>query len=486
MSSVTTACDRPLVLVGFMGAGKTTVGRLLAARLRTSFVDADDAICAQAAMDVPAIFAAEGETGFRERERVVIAGLLVDGPRVIALGGGALREPTMTLLAQGATVVWLDVDADTAWSRVSTDADHRPLARDERRFRALHAERAATYAAAADRYVDATAAPEAVAAAILGSPVVRPGASRDLRAFVGDRNAVTVVDEAVAHLVDQVGDVVLVHGGEEAKSVAGVERLWRALADARLERRDVVVAIGGGTITDVAGFAAASFRRGISWIAVPTTIVGQVDAAIGGKTGINVAAKNDVGAFHLPEAVVCDPDLLVTLPARERAAGLAEAVKTALLSGWSGLEAAEPLELVRRTSAYKVRVVTEDPTERGIRAFLNLGHTIGHGVEAAAGYGELLHGEAVAVGLVAALWLSERVRGLDPSVAVETEALLVRLGLPVRAPGVDVDQVLALIESDKKRVAGRTRFVLLDAVGAPVHGIEVDPALVRAAVERVA
>jgi shikimate kinase/3-dehydroquinate synthase len=477
---------RPLVLVGFMGAGKTTVGRLLAARLDTAFADADDVVCADAGMDVPAIFAAEGEAGFRERERAAIAGLVEEARHgVIALGGGALREPTATLLRDRATVVWLDVDADTAWGRVRGD-DRRPLARDEARFRALQAERTAAYAAAADRYVDASAAPDAVAGAILGSPLVRSGASRDLARLVGDRNAVTVVDEAVAHIVEPVGTVVTVRGGEDAKSVAGIERLWRALADARLERRDVVVAIGGGTVTDVAGFAAASFRRGIGWIAVPTTIVGQVDAAIGGKTGINVAAKNDVGAFHLPEAVVCDPDLLATLPARERAAGLAEAVKTALLSGWTGVEDADPIDLVRRTSAYKVRVVTEDPTERGIRAYLNLGHTIGHGIEAAAGYGGLLHGEAVSVGLVAALWLSERVRGLDASVLVETEALLRRLGLPVRAPGIDVDRVLALVESDKKRVAGRTRFVLLDAVGSPVHGIEVDPALVRAAVERVA
>ena len=188
-----------------------------------------------------------------------------------------------------------------------------------------------------------------------------------------------------------------------------------------------MVAVGGGALTDVAGFAAATFRRGLPWIAVPTTLVGQVDAAIGGKTAIDVAAKNDVGAFHLPEAVIADPMVLTTLPPREWAAGFAEVVKTALLAGgrlWELVRAWQPgmgeaderTELVRLTAAYKARVVGEDPTEQGVRAVLNLGHTIGHGVEAASGYGELLHGEAVAIGLLAALRLSVELRGLDEAV----------------------------------------------------------------------
>ena len=226
-----------------------------------------------------------------------------------------------------------------------------------------------------------------------------------------------------------------------------------------------MVAVGGGTVTDAVGFAAATFRRGIAWIAAPTTLVGQVDAAIGGKTAINVAAKNDVGAFHVPERVVCDCTVLETLPPREWAAGFAEAVKTALLVGGPLLELVESwepgageldarVELVRRCAAVKAAVVAEDPTERGRRAILNLGHTIGHGVEAAAGYGGLLHGEAVAVGLSAALWLSVQLHDLDPAVLAADGGAARAPRPPVRAPGVDADAVHAAMRGDKKR-AGR-------------------------------
>ena len=325
---------------------------------------------------------------------------------------------------------------------------------------------------------------------------MRAGALERLPELVGDRRAVLVVDAALAHRVaGNWTHRVVVEGGEEAKTVGATHALWQALADAELERRDVVVAVGGGTVTDAAGFAAATFRRGLAWIAAPTTLVGQVDAAIGGKTAINVAAKNDVGAFHVPERVVCDCTVLETLPSREWVAGFAEAVKTALLVGGPLLELVEGwelgageldarVELVRRCAAVKAAVVAEDPTERGRRAILNLGHTIGHGIEAAAGYGGLLHGEAVAVGLSAALWLSVQLHGLDPAVLDATEALLQRHGLPIRAPGVDADAVRVAMRGDKKRAAGRPRMVLLDAVGAPVWGIDPGDGPLDAAVER--
>jgi shikimate kinase/3-dehydroquinate synthase len=469
---------RPVALVGFMGAGKSTIGALLAGRRGVPFADVDAVIEAEAGRTVPEIFAADGEQAFRARERETIARLLRSGDAgVLALGGGALGDPaTRALLAERADVVWLDVDADTAWQRVQPERAQRPLAADEARFRALHAERRALYEQA-DAVVDAALPPEVVAEACQHAPVVRSGALARLPGVAGDRRAVLVVDEAVAGRVPGGWAAVLaVRGGEEAKSVAAAERLWRAFAAAELERRDLVVAAGGGTVTDAAGFAAATFRRGVAWVAAPTTLVGQVDAAIGGKTAINVAAKNDVGAFHLPETVIADPDELETLPPREWAAGFAEVVKTALLAGgplqelvagWppGAGERAARARLVRRCAAYKARIVAEDPTERGLRAVLNLGHTVGHGVEAAAGYGGLLHGEAVAVGLSAALWLSVRLAGLDPAVLDETEALLRRHGLPIRAPGVDAAAVHAAMRGDKKRAAGRPRMVLLEAGG---------------------
>ena len=480
------------VLVGFMGSGKSTVGRLLAERLGVPFADADEHIERTAGRTIPAIFEQDGEAAFRELEAAAIARLLDGDAGVLALGGGALRGATATLVRERATVVWLDVPADVAWTRVRPDSARRPLARDEGAFRALHAERRPGYAAACDVQVDGTPAAEVVAASVVVAPRCRPGALATLGDAVGDRRAAVIVDDAVAHLAPPDVATIVVPGGERAKSIRQLDELWRDLAAAELERRDVVVAIGGGAITDVAGFAAATFRRGVAWIAVPTTLVGQVDAAIGGKTAIDVAAKNDVGAFHLPEVVIADPVVLETLPSREWAAGFAEVVKTALLQGgrlWELVrswepgtgEIAERTELVRLTAACKARVVGEDPTEQGLRAVLNLGHTIGHGVEAASGYGELLHGEAVAIGLLAALRLSVELRGLDAAVLAETERILVRAGLPTRATGLTADEVAAAMRGDKKRTGGRPRLVLLDSVGSPVFGIDPgDDPLMRA------
>ena len=284
-----------------------------------------------------------------------------------------------------------------------------------------------------------------------------------------------------------------VEGGEEAKSPAELERLWRALAEHELERSDVVAVAGGGSVTDVGGLAAATFRRGVPWLAVPSTLVGQVDAAIGGKTAINVAAKNDIGAFWQPAGVFCDPELLETLPPREWAGGMAEVVKTALLAGgrlWELVDGREPgigdvaarTELVQRCAGFKTLVVAGDPEERGRRAILNLGHTIGHGIEAVAGYGGLTHGECVSIGLVAALRLSEQLAGLETGTAERTARLLERHGLPVAAPGLAPGTVLAAMRHDKKRSAGQHRMVLLEAIGRPVHGVAVGEHLLAEAV----
>jgi 3-dehydroquinate synthetase len=492
------AVSRPLVLVGGMGAGKSTVGALIARSRGLAFADADAELERRAGMAIPDVFAREGEPVFRARERDVVRDLvLAPDAGVVALGGGAVLDAaTRDLLAARATVVWLDLDPAVAWERVAAEPGLRPLARDAASFRALLDARSPVYAAVADVLVDAADAPDAVAAALAGAPLVRTGALGRLPELVGDRRAALVADAAVAVRVP--GDYAVrlaVAGGEPAKSADGARALWEALAAGELERRDVVVAAGGGTVTDVAGFAAATFRRGLAWIAVPSTLVGMVDAAIGGKTAINVAAKNDVGAFHLPELVLCDPALLVTLPAREWAAGFAEVYKTALLAGgrlhalvtgWTPGPGADDArtDLVRRCAAVKARIVAADPQDRGLRAILNLGHTIGHGVEAAAGYGALLHGEAVAVGLAAALWLSVEVCGLDAAVLEAAEADLARHGLPVRAPGLDADAVWAAMRGDKKRSGGRPRLVLLEAIGRPVFGVDPGDGPLRRAVER--
>ena len=494
---------RPVALVGAMGCGKTSVGRVLSRLVDRGFVDLDHSIEASTGLSVAAIFHAEGEEGFRERESLELARVLRDpAAGVVSLGGGAILRPgNRDLLARFAQTIWLDADVEVAWRRVAASRVERPLALDEATYRELFRIRRPIYASVADAVVDSNRSADETAAACAQGVVVRSGVIDRIESSVGDRRAVLVADRAVG---DRVGGTfarrIEIEGGESAKTPASLEGLWRSLAEADLERRDVVVAVGGGCVTDAAGFAAGTFRRGISWIACPTTLVGQVDAAIGGKTAINVAAKNDVGAFHLPEAVLADPDFLLTIASADWAQGMAETIKTALIAGgplydlvraWppgSRGSAESRQDLVRRTAAVKVGIVAADPTERGVRAHLNLGHTIGHGIEAAAGYGHgpagLAHGQAVAVGLSAALWLSTRAAGLDEGVLHEVEALLVAEGLPIRAPGLPPEAVLRAMRGDKKRERGRSRFVLLGAPGRCERRVDLADDLVEAAVRR--
>jgi shikimate kinase / 3-dehydroquinate synthase len=258
--------------------------------------------------------------------------------------------------------------------------------------------------------------------------------------------------------------------GEQAKTIDAVTRLWQLL---RLERGGVVVALGGGCTTDATGFVAATYLRGVPWVAVPSTLVGQVDAAIGGKTAIDLpAGKNLVGAFHWPARTVVDPALLTTLAEQERREGLAEVVKTGLLAGEPLWELPEP-ELVRRSAAFKSAVCLRDPHDRGERNVLNLGHTFAHALEAAAGYDGVTHGSAVALGLLAALRLS----GQDTQPVEEVLA-----PKPVR---VDRERAWEALRRDKKRAEGRVRLVLLEAPGKPVFGVERPDAEVRAALDEL-
>jgi shikimate kinase/3-dehydroquinate synthase len=302
--------------------------------------------------------------------------------------------------------------------------------------------------------------------------VVEQGAGAHLPELVSGRGAEVLADAKVLelHELPLEAPVHALAPGEEAKSLGAVERTWRAL---RLDRRGVVVAFGGGCTTDAAGFVAATYLRGVPWIAVPTTLVGQVDAAIGGKTAVNLPeGKNLVGAFHWPESTLIDPSLLGTLPERERRAGMAEVVKTGLLAGEPFWELPDT-ELVRRCALYKAGVCLRDPHERGERAVLNLGHTFAHALEAAAGFDRVSHGEAVGLGLLAALRLS----GIDTAPVEETLA-----PKPVR---VDRDAAWAALARDKKARDGTPRLVLLEAPGRPVTGVELPAEQVRAALNEL-
>ena len=432
-----------------MGAGKSTIGLELAQRLGRPFLDVDAEIERTAV--ISKLFDEGREAEFRAEEaRVAIDALSRAEPSVIALGGGAVETPPIReALEKRAFTLAVDVDVDTAWER-SRQTD-RPLARDEAGFRALYARRAPLYVQVSDAGVSD------VDDAVLGAAGAQwhPGAIEVLGSLGPADTPVALVTDphvggiygAVAQLAfgDRLVSVHEVPAGEEAKTIAVAERLWQEL---RLPRDGAIAALGGGCVTDVVGFVAAGYLRGVPWLAIPTTLVGQVDAAIGGKTAVNLpAGKNLVGAFHWPGRTVIDPNTLDTLPEEQRREGMAEVVKTGLLSGEALWE--EPLpQLVRRCAAFKAAVCLRDPYDRGERAMLNLGHTFAHALEAAAGYERVTHGTAVGLGLLAALRLSGRDTGVVESVLQPK---------PVR---VDRERAWAALGRDKKR-----GLVLLDDSG---------------------
>ncbi len=293
-----------------------------------------------------------------------------------------------------------------------------------------------------------------------------------------------------------------VPGGETSKNPAQLQTLFDWLAGARAERGDVVLALGGGVVTDLAGTAAATYLRGMPLVHAPTTLLGMVDAAIGGKVAIDLpAGKNLVGAFYQPRAVVADIRTLASLPPRELRAGFAEVIKHAFIRDAAMLDELErdapallalndsapavrdrAVSLIARNMAIKAAVVSADERESGLRMTLNYGHTIGHAIEAVTSYQACLHGEAVAIGLVGAARIAQGVGLIDGATAARHERVLERFGLPTRAtpgPGLTTDTVLEAMRSDKKVAAGRQRWVLLEAIGAPVVRDDVPPELVR-------
>lgn len=469
------ALNRHVALTGFMGAGKSTMGAQVARRLGRRFIDLDRELEARAGITIAELFARDGEAAFRALEETVAAAVLdAAEPAVIALGGGAvLSAETRERLRARAFTVLLDVDVDTAWQRASRSA--RPLAADESSFRARFEERVPIYEETADaraRELDGVV----LAAAGIDVGI---GAIELLGELVPGAGPIEIVSDATvagihgvtAQLALGARDIAThdVPAGEPAKAIGVVDHLWRSL---RIGRDGTIVALGGGCTTDVAGFAAATWMRGVPWVAVPTTLVGQVDAAIGGKTAVDLpGGKNLVGCFHWPSRVVIDPGTLETLPEVEMGNGMAEVVKTGLLMGSPVWE--QPLaELVRRCASFKAGVCLGDPHDRGPRNQLNLGHTFAHALEAAAGY-DLPHGRAVALGLLAALRLS----GNDAALAA------VRSELDPQPVKVDRDAAWAALARDKKAVGGAPRLVLLERNGEPTWGNEVEAGEIRSALD---
>ena len=505
--------DRALVFIGFMGAGKSRALRAArAAGLETA--DADELVERELGMPIAEFFERHGEEEFRAREAAIIIPLL-ERTRcgAVALGGGAVLSEAVRDALREHVAVWLEVGVETAWER-SRRRD-RPLARNRAAFAALHAERAPLYESLAEAFlpdgddVAARALPHLLALrrAPAGTRLLW-GASEsgEYPGFVGAGilgriewpvagRRFCIADATVARLhgerLGAVEATIEVAPGESSKTLAEAERVLSALAEAGMRRDDHVVALGGGVAGDLAGFCAAVYQRGVGVVQVPTTLVGQVDSAWGGKTGVDIAAaKNYVGAFHQPAAVIADTATLATLPAPELAAGFVEVVKTALIAGgelWERVRAIDALHrdavapFVAPCARVKLGVVAEDERESGRRAVLNLGHTVGHAIEAATSYHRYRHGEAVGLGLLAALRLSEA-----DGLREEVRGLLARHGLPTGLDReVETDDVMAAVERDKKASAGGVGFVLVDRPGEVATGQLVDEARVRTAVDEL-
>ncbi|MGZ6697177.1 MAG: bifunctional shikimate kinase/3-dehydroquinate synthase, partial [Solirubrobacteraceae bacterium] len=473
-----------------------------AAALGVEAQDADELLARELGESIESFFDREGEPAFRAREEALTTAVLerADGG-VVALGGGALGSARVRAALARHTAVLVDVDRETAWQRAHGNG--RPLARDRAAFEALFDARAATYEEAADAVVPAVG--RGVVARVAGALRAIPAgytllwgtsASGDCPVWVGPlRSApwpsggrrIVVTDTTVAELyagrVPDAAGVIEIPPGEEHKTLDTAERVWHALVAQGATRADQVVALGGGVVGDLAGFCAATYQRGMAVVQVPTTLLAQVDSAYGGKTGIDLPeAKNYVGAYHQPAAVLVDGALLQTLPPAELAAGYAEVVKTALIAGgtlWERIGRGEAVDdaIVTACARTKLRIVAADERDAGARQLLNLGHTVGHAIEVTTGYGRYRHGEAVGLGLLAALRLSGQ-EMLRDTVA----GLLERAGLPTVLEAADPAAVAAATVRDKKRVGESTPFVLVEAPGRVTHGTVVPASDLLAAV----
>jgi shikimate kinase/3-dehydroquinate synthase len=503
-----------LVFIGFMGAGKSTA--LAAAReagLETTEID--DLMEESLGKPISAAFEEDGEEAFRAREAEVVGALLegADGG-AIALGGGSVLSERVRAALDRHVVVWLQVEAEDAWSRIA--GSDRPLATDVGGIARLLEGRLPYYEAladavipAGDREVAVRALPSLLALGELPSGTKllwAASASGEYPIFVGsgilgfgpwplpgERCCVTdgAVGPLYADRLAPLAATVEVPPGESAKTMAEAERVLREMARVGVTREDHVVALGGGVVGDLAGFCAHIYQRGVPVVQVPTTLVAQVDSAYGGKTGVDLPeGKNYAGAYHLPAAVIADTATLASLPHEELAAGFVEVLKTGLLAGgelWErarSIEALEPSgldDVIFACARYKCEVVAADERDTGLRHVLNLGHTVGHAIEAASGYERYPHGEAVGLGLLAALRLSDAAELRD-----EVESILRRHGLPVALDSaIDAEAILDALQRDKKRTAAGVGFVLLAEPGAPRTGELVDPAKVEAAVKEI-
>lgn len=500
-----------VVLVGLMGVGKSSVGRALARELKRPFVDTDSVIESNEGRTIADIFAVDGESTFREIERRTLDSVLASSePAVIATGGGVVetdecRETLLRLRRAGARVVWLAATIATMAERTGR-SNNRPLLTGDREstLERLLDRRRGFYEEVSDAKIDTDGKSVArivreVMKAV--SQTSAPAGGRRVRVALGERSYDVAVgagaisqlssmipaDAKRAVIVSQVGvpsipeidlptHLVHIGDGEHSKTLATIEDLSRQFAQFGLTRNDLVIGVGGGLVTDVAGFAAASWHRGTRVVHVATTLLAMVDAAIGGKTGVNLPeGKNLVGAFWQPSGVICDTNWLATLPDRELRCGWGEVAKYHFLTG-DDLLAMPTDERIARCVQIKADIVAQDEREGGRRALLNYGHTFGHAIETVTGH-HFAHGEAVALGMICAAHLARLTGRIDDQRVDTHYRVLDAYGLQSRLPAnLDHDALLVAMGRDKKATAGLV--FILDGHNGLESVPGVDPARV--------
>lgn len=489
-----------IFLYGSSGSGKSTVGKQLAENLKLPFVDLDRLIESNACMTIPQIMETRGETAFRDLESAALKNLVGENDSVIALGGGALlREENRSISEKKGQVILLAASQPILLERLKSDPEKRPLlAGDlETKLTMLLAKRADHYASFPRQIHVDEKSPAQISREIqtmlgrhhlsaMGEYDIHVTQIADLRSgdfIVTDENVANFHLEKIKQTFERDVPSLILPAGEVHKNLATIERIWRAFLEAGLDRKSLVLALGGGVIGDLTGFAAATYMRGIRWIGVPTTLLSMVDASLGGKTGFDLPeGKNLIGAFHPPQAVLADPSFLSTLPEDEFRSGMAEVVKHGVIADSAlfamcsrGLDwaRANAEEIVKRAMAVKIQIIEDDPYEKGFRAALNLGHTVGHAVELVSGF-RLRHGEAVAIGMAVEAAYAERLAIAPTGLSDAIRATLSALGLPVQIPeGLPRDEIIRAMRVDKKRSAKSIRFALPVAIGK-VELVEVE------------
>lgn len=535
-----------IILVGMMGAGKTTIGKALANSLGKEFIDSDHEIQDRTGVKIPVIFEIEGEAGFRKRESEVLAELVKKSNMVLATGGGAvLSRENRQILRRGGIVIYLRASVNDLYRRTRYDKN-RPLLQTQNlfaRLNELYVQRDVLYREAAHVIIDSGKqgvrflvqklinklisinfntimqnnnknAMQTITVDFTPSSEKRSypihighGILQQVDLIVSclpQKRVAIVSNTTIAPLyldnlraaLEKQGVIsisIILPDGEVHKNWGTLNLIFDALLKNHCERNTAILALGGGVIGDLTGFAAATYLRGVPFIQIPTTLLAQVDSSVGGKTGINhPLGKNMIGAFYQPRMVLADSATLNTLPDRELRAGLAEIIKYGLIRDpaffdWlernmHRLLARDPVtlnEAIQRSCENKAEIVAADEKEEGVRALLNLGHTFGHAIENGMGYGIWLHGEAVAAGIVLAADLSRRMKLINEADVGRIRKIFLQAGLPVVAPKMPPEKYLRLMMLDKKVDAGRARFIVLNRIGEAVMRADIPPVLLN-------